>query len=444
MRADFALKRTKMYLLKHKCLNLNEKVMHPLCGPAIAQKSENFPKVWSFKANICSQQVLFSQMNCTGEAAAADRLSAHCHGNVSGLPVEVRLFRSHRPQGRRCFGLSLTHASLAAQAKGCHASDGHRELRLNFSHSAVPLLARLGVPSESSLRLQLRPGPRRRGLGVGLSLGPWGIDLNLGLRLESLGFYGWHGRLQLGSQGLVRVAEVRGRLKFDSWCHVWTHVSAAMGSVTLGLQGSLRCKGFGRLLWLNVRRAEKGGEQKSSLTLNGQVGADGLKGLLALENELDSLRCTVLLLLKGHKLEFAWTLQHQWAFLTSVIPHRLDLQGSAHLADALWSGTARVSLNSRSAHIDITATRENLRVTIKQNLVSAGPPGALTVSLSSWADRADLEVDADHCAVRVLAKRQRGGGVDGRNSWEVVALQRCIFLKVSEETRGSRWSLVSH
>lgn len=381
-------------------------------------------------------------MNCTGEAATADRLSAQCHGNVSGLPVEVRLFRSHRPHGRRCCGLSLTHANLAAQAKGCHASDGHRELRLNFSHSSVPLLTRLGVPSKSSLRLQLRPGPRRRGLGLGLSVGPWTMDLNLGLRLESPGFYGWHGLLHLGTQSLVRVAEVRGRLKFDSWCHIWTDVSAAMGSVTLGLQGSVRCKGFGRLLWLNVRRADEGAEQKTSLTLNGQVGTDGLKGFLALENEHDSLQCTLLLmLLKGHKLEFAWILQHQWAFLTSVIPDRLDLLASAQLADALLSGTATVSLNSRSAHIDITATREALRITLKQNLVSTGPPGALTVTLSSSANRADMEVDADHCVVRLLAKRHRGGGVDGRSSWEVVAQQRCVFLKVSQETRESRSAL---
>lgn len=375
-------------------------------------------------------------MNCTGEAAAADRLSAQCHGNLSGVPVEVRLFRSHRPHSRRCYGLSLTHASLAAQAKGCHAPDGHQDVRLNFSHSSVPLLTRLGLPSKSSLRLQLRPGPRRQGLGFWLSIGPWEMDLNLGLRLESLGFYRWHWLLQLGNQGLVRVAEVRGRLKFDSWCHVWTDVSAAMGSVTLGLQGSVRCKGFGRLLWLKVRRTDEDGEQKISLTLNGQVGTDGLKGLLALENEHDSLRCTLLLLLlKGQKLEFAWTLQHQWALLASVIPNRLDLQGSAQLADTLLSGAAKVSLNSRSAHFNVTATRENLRVTLKQNLVSTGPPGALTVSLSSSADRADMEVDADHCAVRVLAERHRGGGVDVRNSWEVVGQQHCVFLKVSVETR---------
>lgn len=383
-------------------------------------------------------------MNCTGEAAAVDRLSAQCHGNLSGLPVEVRVFRSHRAHSKRCYGLSLTHASLAAQAKGCHAFDGHRELRLNFNHSFVPLLTRLGVPSQSSLRLQLRPGPRRQGLGFRLSIGPWEMDLNLGLRLESLGFYRWHGLLQLGHQGWVHVTEVRGRLKFDSWCHIWTDVSATMGSVTLGLQGSVRCKGFGRLLWLNVRSAGEGGEQKTSLTLNGQVGTDGFKGFLALENEHDSLRCTLLLLLlKGQKLEFAWTLQHQWALLTSVIPNRLNLQGSAQLADALLSGAAKVSLNSRSAHFDIAATRENLRVTLSQNLVSTGPPGVLTVSLSSSADRAHMEVDADHCAVRLLARRHRGGGVDGRNSWDAVAQQRCVYLKVSEETRESYSNLVS-
>lgn len=381
-------------------------------------------------------------MNCTGEAATTDRLSAQCHGNVSGLPVEVRLFRSHRPHGRRCYGLSLNHARVVAQAKGCHSSDGHRELRVNLSHSSVPLLTRLGLPSKSSLRLQLRTGPQRRALGVGLSVGPWGMDLNLGLRLESPGFYGWHGLLQLGSHGLARVAEVRGRLKFDSWCHVWTDISAALGSVTVGLQGSVRCKGFGRLLWLNVRRAEEGGEQKTSLTLNGQVGTDGLKGFLGLENEHDSLRCTLLMLLKGRKVEFGWTLRHQWAFLTSVIPNRLDLHVSAQLADGLLSGTAGVSLNSRSAHIDFTAARENLRVTLKQNLVPTGPPGELTVSLSSVPDRVDLEVEAGQCTVRLLAKR-RGGGVDGTSGWEVVAQQRCVFLKVSEETKGSRWSLVS-
>lgn len=375
-------------------------------------------------------------MNCTGDAAA-DRLSAQCYGNVAGHPVEVRVFRSHRPHSRRCFGLSLTHASLSAQAKGCYSSDGQRELRANFSHSSVPLLTYLGVPSKSSLRLQLRPGPQRRALGIALFVGPWGMDLNTGLRMERPGLYGWHGLLNVGTQGLTHRAEMRGRIKFDSWCHIWADVSVALDSVTLTLLASVRCKGIGRLVWLDVRSAEQGVDQKTSLTLNGQVGTDGLKGSLGLENEHDSLQCILSVLLKGHKVEFGWTLQHQWASLVSVIPNRLDLQGSGQLTDALLSGTARVSLNSRSAQINITAVLEsfaNLRVTLKQNLIPTGPPGELTLSILTTACQADLEVYIDECSVRLLAKQHRGGA-DGRSSWEIFAQQRCVLQKVREETR---------
>lgn len=381
-------------------------------------------------------------MNCTGDAAA-DRLSAQCCGNVAGHPVEVRVFHSHRPHSRRCFGLSITHASLSAQAKGCYSSDSQRELRANFSHSSVPLLTYLGVPSKSSLRLQLRPGPQRRALGIGLFVGPWGMDLNTGLRMERPGLYGWHGLLNVGTQGFTHRAEMRGRIKFDSWCHIWADASVALDSVTLTVLASVRCKGFGRLVWLNVRSAEQGVDQKTSLTLNGQVGTDGLKGSLGLENEHDSLQCILSVLLKGHKVEFGWTLQHQWASLISVIPNRLDLQGSGQLTETLLSGTARVSLNSRSAQINITVAPEsfaNLRVTLKQNLVPTGPPGELTLSILTTASQADLEVHIDECSVHLLAK-QRKGGADGRSSWEIFAQQQCVLLKVREETRKVAESL---
>lgn len=383
-------------------------------------------------------------MNCTGDAAA-DRLSAQCYGNVAGHPVEVRVFRSHRPHSRRCFGVSVTHASLSAQAKGCYGSDGQRELRANFSHSSVPLLTYLGVPSKSSLRLQLRPGPQRRALGIRLFVGPWGMDLNTGLRLERPGLYGWYGLLNTGTQGFTRRAEIRGRIKFDSWCHIWADVSVALDSVTLTLLASVRCKGFGRLVWLNVRSAEQGVDQKTSLTLSGQVGTDGVKGSLGLENELDSLQCILSVLMKGRKVEFGWTLQHQWASLASIIPNKLGLQGSGQLTDALLSGTARVSLNGHSAQINITADPEsfaNLRVSLKQNLVPTSPPGELTLSMSTTASQADLEVHMDECAVRLLAKQQRAG-VDGKTSWEIFAQQRCVLLKVREETKKSVRKLVS-
>lgn len=357
--------------------------------------------------------------------------------------MEVRVFRSHRPHSRRCFGLSLTHASLSAQAKGCYSSDGQRELKANFSHSSVPLLTYLGVPSKSSLRVQLRPGPQRRALGIGLFVGSWGMNLNTGLRLERPGLYGWYGLLNVGTQGFTHRAEMRGRIKFDGWCHIWADVSVALDSVTLTLLASVRCKGFGRLVWLNVRSAEQGVDQKSSLTLSGQVGTDGLKGSLGLTNENDSLQCILSVLMKGHKVEFGWTLQHQWPSLVSVIPNRLDLQGSGQLTDALLSGTTRVSLNSRSAQINITADLElftNLRVSLKQNLVPTGPPGELTLSISTAARQADLEVYMDGCSVRLLAKQHRGG-VDGRTSWEIFAQQRCVLLKVREETRKVAGSL---
>lgn len=67
------------------------------------------------------------------------------------------MFRPHRPHSRLCYGLSLAHSSLGAQAKGCYGSSSQKELVANLTHSPVLLLTYLGVPTKSSLRLLLRP-----------------------------------------------------------------------------------------------------------------------------------------------------------------------------------------------------------------------------------------------------------------------------------------------
>lgn len=402
------------------------------------------PSVSPLKNKLCQQGVLFSQMNCTGDATA-DRMSAQCYGNVAGRPVEVRVFRSYRPHNRLCYGLSLTHSSLSAQAKGCFSPNGQKELRANLTHSSVLLLTFLGVPTKSGLRLLLRPGPQRWALGIGLAVGPWRMDLNVGLRVERAGLYGWHGLLEYGSCSVTNKAEVTGRVRLESWCHVWADVSVALGSVSSSLLVSVRCNRVGRLVWEQVRTVEGDVPHKTSLTVHGQAGKDGLRGSLGLENQQDSIHCLLSVLLKDHKAEVGWTLQHHWASVTSIIPNRVDLRGSGQLHNTSLSGSARVSFNTHSAQIDITAAWEpftSLRVTLQQNVATTGAPGAVTVSMLSTASQAQVEVESDACSVFLLANQQRRG-VDKRTRWNVFVHQRCVFLKVRQETRKSVRKLVS-
>lgn len=356
--------------------------------------------------------------------------------------MEVRVFRSYRSHSRRCYGLSFTHFSLSAQAKGCYSSSGQRELRGNFTHSSLPLLVDLGVPNKSSLRLLLRPGPQRWALGMGLFAGPWGMDLNMGLRLERPGLYGWHGLLKFGTRSVRHTAEITGRMRFESWCHIWVDAAASWGSVTSTLFASIRCHGVGRLVWVHGGRVEDV-PHKTTLNVQGHIGVDGLKGSLGLESDRDSFQCILSVLLKGQKAEVGWTLQHRWASLASAIPNRLDLQGSGQLSDASLSGSAEVLFDAHSAQIDVNAAWEpsaTLRVTIQQNLASTGVPGELNISISTTASQAEVEVESDVCSIRVLANRHRRE-VDRRRGWNIFAHQRCTLLKVREETRTVQGNL---
>lgn len=374
-------------------------------------------------------------MNCTGDAAA-DRLSAQCYGNLAGHPLEVRVFRSYRAHSRRCYGASLTHSSLNAQAKGCYTSNGQRELRANFTHSGVPVLVRLGIPNKWALRLLLRPGPQRWGLGVGLLVGSWVTDLNLGLRMEMPGVYGWHGFLIYGTRSISHKAEITGRIRFEGWCNVWADAAVALNSVSSSLLVSARCKGVGRLVWLYYGSDEEGEQQKTSLTIQGQRGANGLKGSLGLENGFNSLQIILSALLKGQKANFGCTLQHHWASMASFIPNRLDLQGSAQLSDASISGSVQVSVNTRLARVDVTAAWDpfsSLRVALQQNLATSSAPEELTVHASNTASQTLLEVECNTCDLHILATHQRTRA-DRTAAWNFVAHQQCALLKVRWET----------
>lgn len=346
------------------------------------------------------------------------------------------MFRSHRPNSRRCYGASLAHAGLSAQAKGCCASNGRRELRVNLTHSAVPMLAHLGIPNRWSLGLLLRPGPQRWGLGVGMLVGSWVMDLNMALRLEMPGVYGWHGLLTYGTRSMTRKAEITGRLRLERWCDVWADVGVALNSVSSTLLVSARCKGVGRLVWLHYSGDEGGGQRKTSLTIQGQRGANGLKGSLGLENGLDALQILLSALLKGQRADFGCTLQHHWASVASVIPNRLDLRGSGQLSDASVSLSAQVSVNTRLAQVNATATWQpfsTLRVALQQNLAPSGAPEELTVHLATTASQAELQVGSDACDVHVLATHQRTRA-DRTTAWNLVAHQQCVLLKVRRET----------
>uniref|UniRef100_UPI003AABB2CD uncharacterized protein n=1 Tax=Centroberyx gerrardi TaxID=166262 RepID=UPI003AABB2CD len=376
------------------------------------------------------------QMNCTGDATA-DRLSGQCYGSVAGRPVEVRAFRSYRPHSRLCYGLALAHLSLSAQAKGCYSPHGQTEIRANLTHSSRLLLMSLGLPTNSSLRLLLRPGPLRWALGMGLAAGPWRADLSVGLRLEMAGLYGWHGLVEYGTPGVTHKAEVTGRMRLESWCHVWVDVSGAWDSVSSSLLVSVRCGGVGRLVWMQVRGSEGGAPHRTSLAIRGRAGKDGLKGSLGLENQQDSLQCLLSVLLKDHKAEVGWTLQHHWASLASTIPERVDLQGSGQLLDTSLSGSARVSFDTRSAQLDVTSAWEpyaSLRVTLQHNLatlMSAGVPEGLTVSMLSGSSQARLEtllppqssvnVSINHsgCSTNLDTHLQAGGEEKGSLSLSV-------------------------
>lgn len=342
------------------------------------------------------------------------------------------MFRSSRPHGRRCYGAWLTHASLNAQAKVCSTSGGQRELRANFTHSALPELLRLGIPNQWGLRLLLRPGPRRWGLGVGLLLGSWVTDLNLGLRVEMPGVYGWHGFLAYGTRGATHKAEITGRVRFESWCNIWADAAVVLDSVTSTLLASARCKGVGRVVWLYYGSDEGGGRQKTSLIIQGQGGANGLKGSLGFENGSDSLQIQLSALLKGQKANFGCTLQHGWASVASFVPNRLDLQGSAQLGDASLSGGVRVSVDARLARVDVSAAWDPfaaLRVALQQNLAPSSAPEELTLHLSNTAGGTLLEVEAKTCQLHVQAAQQRTRA-DGTTAWNFVARQRCASPKV--------------
>lgn len=377
-------------------------------------------------------------MNCSGDAAA-DRLSAHCHGNLAGHPFEVRVFRSHRPHSRRCYGAALTHSSLNAQAKGCYTSNGRRELRANFTHASVPVLARLGIPGQWGLRLLLRPGPQRWGLGVGLLVGSWVTDLNLGLRMETPGVYGWHGSLVYGTPSISHQAEITGRVRFESGCNIWADAAVVLNSVSSTLLVSARCKGVGRLEWLYYGSDEGGRQQRSSLTVQGQRGANGLKGSLELENGFDSLQVRLSALLTGRRANFGCTLQHHWASLASFVPNRLDLQGSGQLSDASVSGSVGVSVGTPLARVHVAAAWDPsaaLRVALWQNLTTCSVPEDLAVNLSATASQTLLEVECSTCHLQVLATHQ-GTRADGTAAWNFVARQQCALLKVRRGTSTS-------
>ncbi|KAM8838905.1 uncharacterized protein ACB058_015501 isoform 2-T2 [Synchiropus picturatus] len=107
----------------------------------------------------------YLQMNCSGDGAA-DRLSAQCHGNIAGRPVETLL----PPQMSVNISLSRSSAStdlitavhLLNEQKGklllsltCHPS---RTFRASFQHS-IDLLRTLGFLQQGSVMLSVSPSP---------------------------------------------------------------------------------------------------------------------------------------------------------------------------------------------------------------------------------------------------------------------------------------------
>lgn len=359
--------------------------------------------------------------------------------------MEVRISRSNKSHGRRCYGLSAAFVNLSTQATGCYSPNGHKDLRVNLTHSSGLLLTYWGIPIQCGLRILIRPGPQRKALGIGLELGPWRTDLNVGLRLERPGLYGVHGVLEYGTRSVTHKAEVRGWMRLESWCHIWADVGVVWDSVSSSLLVSVRCKGMGKLVWVQTRKIQGGVPHKTLLTVHGQAGEHGLKGSLGLEHQQDSLQCLLSVLQKAQKTEVSGILQHQWASLDSIIPKRVDFQGSGQLHSTSFSGNARFSCNTHTAQMDVTAAWEpspSFRVTLQQNLASSVSPGLLVVSASTTANQAQFELESDVCSMLLFTNQHRGGEKRS-TSWRVFLQQRCVLLKVREETRGHVQKLVS-
>lgn len=398
-----------------------------------------------FNKQTVSTGSLFSQMSCTGYAtngAANDRLSAQCSGSVAGRPVEVRAFRSERPHSSRlCYGLALAYPSITAQAKGCYSPTGQAELRANLTHSSRLLQLSLGLPSHSSLRLLLRPGPKRWGLGFGLVVGPWRVDLSGGLRQEAAGLYAWHGLVEYGTPHVTHKAEVRGRVRAERWCYLWVEVSGVCDSVRSSLVVSTQCGGEVRVAWVRITEGEGAlAPGRTSMTIIGSAVKDGLRGTVDLKKNQDSLHCLLSLLLRESRAELGWTLHHQWATLSaSSIPESVDLHGSAQLRRASLSGNARVSLDAHSANLDVTATWEPLgqspntalRAVLQHDLATlkhAGIPEDATLSVFAGPTQAQVELESDTCSMLTHGTNLHRG--EHRRTWTLVVRQRCNLLKV--------------
>ncbi|XP_036941120.1 uncharacterized protein LOC119011822 isoform X1 [Acanthopagrus latus] len=131
------------------------------------------------------QGVLFSQMNCTGDAAA-DRLSAQCYGNVAGRPVESLLPSQTSANISITRSGCSTYLSTVLQTEGkekgnlrlhlsCHP---HFSLKASVQHS-VDAVQMLGFPSHGAVILNVSSA-HLPGVEAGVELGPCYFRGNLG------------------------------------------------------------------------------------------------------------------------------------------------------------------------------------------------------------------------------------------------------------------------
>ncbi|KAG7456895.1 hypothetical protein MATL_G00240760 [Megalops atlanticus] len=363
------------------------------------------------------------QMNCTGEAAA-DRVSGQCSGSVSGEPAEVRAFHSRRPH-KRCQGAELRYGRSAARLEACRSTKNQTELTASASHSFA-LLSSLGVPTEARVRAFLKPRLHRWLAVLGASLGEWRAYVSGQLTVAPV--YRWHGLASYSAPSSSRTAEVRGLVRTGP-CYFVADVSAALDGATSSLVVSARCGGL-RVTWVQLREGEGGG--RTSLTVLGQAGRNGVRGSLGLEKDEDSLHCQASLLLLEKRADVGWTLQHRWASLTGTVPDQLDLHGSVRAGHASVSGSARLSLGPGAAQLQLSAAWEPhtfVRAALQHGLPQlrdAGIPEDSSLSLSLGRGRARMELSSESCSVSA-----HGSLTSGRSgTWSLAILQSCTWLQM--------------
>ncbi|XP_051809947.1 uncharacterized protein LOC110964699 isoform X2 [Acanthochromis polyacanthus] len=201
------------------------------------------------------------QMNCTGDATA-DRLSAHCYGNVADRPVETLL----PPQ--TSVNISITRSGCFTNLRTLLQADGEQKGSLNFSLTCHPHLSLRASVRHSIEAIKMLQFPTHGALLLNVS--PALVPVNVGLELGRCNF---RGNLRKIKASQTEAEESSYSVNVTSYC---PSLERTVLPVSLALQGLLSaapCQ-------LTVSSSVKADSQDLSLELHQRCRTPHLTGTL--------------------------------------------------------------------------------------------------------------------------------------------------------------------